>query len=147
MDELTNVDFQALELSECFKLVPLINQLGYKLSAQMIENNVTQIRDRGGQVFVASYDTEIIGCIAAIIDVRLAAGKQGEIVTLVVLDRYRHMGVGSKLVTCAEQWLLPEVSSIRVRANVIRENAHQFYIYMGYKGSKTQKIFSKKLVY
>lgn len=138
------IEYEAVRLIDSNKLQPLLKQLGYELSVALIENNIREIRDRGGEVFVARYGGEIIGCIAAIIDVRLAAGKQGEIVTLVVMDRFRQRGIGSQLVRCAEQWLSPQVSSIRVRANSMREKAHQFYIHMGYTESKTQKIFSRK---
>ncbi len=141
----SQVEYQAVSLIDSSKLQPLLKQLGYDRSVTLIESNIREIRDRGGEVFIARCGSEIVGCIAAIIDVRLAAGKQGEIVTLVVMDRFRQKGIGAQLLRCAEQWLSPQVSSIRVRANATREKAHQFYIHMGYTESKTQKIFSRKL--
>jgi GNAT superfamily N-acetyltransferase len=139
------VTYQKADIAECFRLKALIHQLGYELESFDIENNINQIRERGGEVFIARINDEVIGCINAIIDVRLAAGTTGEIVTLVVLEQYRAMGVGKALVATAEAWLAERVSTIRVRTNTIRTKAHQFYLGAGYQELKTQKIFVKKL--
>jgi GNAT superfamily N-acetyltransferase len=139
------VTYQKIDLSECYKLKALIHQLGYDVDANDIKANVSEIRERQGEVFVAKIDDELIGCINAIIDVRLAAGTTGEIVTLVVLEQYRGMGVGKALVATAEAWLAERVSSIRVRTNSIRDKAHRFYQRAGYQELKTQKIFIKDL--
>jgi GNAT superfamily N-acetyltransferase len=137
--------YQKLDITDCFKLKPLIHQLGYDIDANDIEANITEIRERQGEVFVAKIDDELIGCVNAIIDVRLAAGTTGEIVTLVVLEEYRGMGVGKTLVATAEAWLAERVTTIRVRTNSIRTAAHQFYLGAGYQELKTQKIFKKNL--
>jgi GNAT superfamily N-acetyltransferase len=139
------VTYQKIDISECYRLKPLIHQLGYDLESFDIENNINQIRERGGEVFVARFNDEVIGCINAIIDVRLAAGTTGEIVTLVVLEQYRSKGVGKALLAVAEKWLAQKVSRIRVRTNSIRTQAHQFYRNAGYQELKTQKIFKKDL--
>jgi GNAT superfamily N-acetyltransferase len=139
------VTYLKIDISECYRLKPLIHQLGYDLESFDIENNINQIRERGGEVFVARFNDEVIGCINAIIDVRLAAGTTGEIVTLVVLEQYRGMGVGMALLATAEAWLTERVSSIRVRTNAIRDKAHRFYRRAGYQELKTQKIFIKDL--
>ena len=137
------VTYQKIDISECYKLKPLIQQLGYDVEVNDITANISEIRERQGEVFVAKIDDEVIGCINAIIDVRLAAGTTGEIVTLVVLEQYRGMGVGKALVATVEAWLKERVSSIRVRTNAIRDKAHQFYLSAGYEELKTQKIFKK----
>jgi aminoglycoside 3-N-acetyltransferase len=82
-------------------------------------------------------------CVGAIIDARLAAGISGEIVSLVVSEQHRGSGIGRGLVEFAESWLTQRVVKIRVRANSLRSEAHEFYIRRGYQESKTQKIFEK----
>ncbi len=142
---MTAIDYKKIDLRDSFKLVKLLHQLGYKVDTNDIETNVSEIRERQGEVFVAKIADELIGCVNAIIDVRLAAGKTGEIVTLVVLEQYRGMGVGKALVATAEAWLAERVTTIRVRTNSIRAKAQQFYLAMGYQELKTQKIFKKDL--
>jgi GNAT superfamily N-acetyltransferase len=139
------VSYQKIDITECDKLKPLIHQLGYNLESFDIENNINEIRQRGGEVFVARVNEEVIACINAIIDVRLAAGRNGEIVTLVVLEQYRGKGVGKALLATAEAWLAERVATIRVRTNTVRVRAQQFYLTAGYQELKTQKIFIKNL--
>ena len=95
------------------------------------------------EVFVAKIHDRVVGCVGAIIDVRLATGISGEIVSLVVSEPHRGNGIGRGLVEVAESWLTQRVVKIRVRANSIRSEAHAFYLKMGYQESKTQKIFEK----
>ncbi len=142
---MTAIDYKKIDLRDSFKLVKLLHQLGYEVDTNDIETNVSEIRERQGEVFVAKIADELIGCVNAIIDVRLAAGTTGEIVTLVVLEQYRGMGVGKALVAIAEAWLAERVTTIRVRTNSIRAKAQQFYLAVGYQELKTQKIFKKDL--
>jgi GNAT superfamily N-acetyltransferase len=142
---MTTIHYSSIELAQCARLIPLLQQLGYQLDSEEIRQHISEIRERGGDVFVASDGDEFIGCVSAIIDVRLAAGKNGEIVSLVVLDRYRGQGIGKALVAVAESYLANHVSTVRVRANTMRTEAHKFYTRAGYHELKSQKIFSKKL--
>lgn len=142
---MTDIAYERIDLTDSFRLIKLLHQLGYDVEAKDIEANVCEIRERQGEVFAAKIGDEVIGCINAIIDVRLAAGKTGEIVTLVVLEEYRGMGIGKALVATAEAWLAERVTSIRVRTNTIRDKAHRFYLRAGYQELKTQKIFIKDL--
>jgi len=133
------------ESEDAAALEQLLNQLGYCLSAAAIEKNVAAIRNRAGEVFVKDLDGRVVGCVNAVLDSRLAEGTHGEIATLVVLDGYRGHGIGRELVTHAERWLAGRVGSMRVRANAIRSRAHRFYQQLGYRETKTQKVFFKEI--
>jgi GNAT superfamily N-acetyltransferase len=127
------------------RLVTLLAQLGYNLDEAEIAKNVGAIRKHGGEVFVARMRGDVVGCVGAIIDVRLAGGLNGEIVSLVVLESMRGRGIGKRLVDVAEAWLAAFVSRIRLRANARRVDAHRFYTDAGYQEEKTQKVFQKRL--
>lgn len=127
------------------RMVTLLAQLGYNLDEAEISRNVDAIRQRGGEVFVARMGGDAVGCIGAIIDVRLAGGLNGEIVSLVVLESMRGRGIGKRLVDVAEAWLAEFVDRIRVRANARRVDAHRFYVAAGYREAKTQKVLQKRL--
>lgn len=135
--------YQAINPSDQAQLKSLLNELGYDLDDARIEQHIREIRNRGGEVFVAKLADRVVGCVAAIVDVRLAAGIQGEIVSLVVTEPYRGQGIGNGLIKSAEDWLSQTVDTIRVRANSQRRDAHRFYAKAGYELSKTQKIFTK----
>lgn len=124
-------------------LVELMAELGYQHSAESLLKNIYAVREQGAEVFVAEVAGEIAGCIATLIDVRLAEGRSGEIVSLVVAQKYRGGGVGKALLATAEQWLIPRVDKINIRANALRAEAHGFYQALGYAVVKQQVVLSK----
>ena len=125
-------------------LIPLIEQLGYNHSENSLLKNIEAVRKSGGEVFIAERNGKVMGCVCAIIDVRLAEGTQGEIVSLVVLEEMRGFGLGKGLVNAAEAWLYQYADTVRVRANEIRADARQFYLGMGYEVSKIQVVLTKE---
>ncbi len=131
--------------SDSKHLVQLLNQLGYPLTESEIHKRVQHIRAAGGEVFIAEYHGAVVGCINAILDVRLAEGVVGEIVSLVVDSNHRGLGLGKGLIEVAENWLSASTEKIRIRANAIRTESHGFYLELGYEEFKTQKVFIKKL--
>lgn len=126
-------------------LQALLVELGYSVGGEGLVTNIREIKKRGGEIFVAESGDLLVGSICSIIDVRLAEGVYGEIVSLVVSKDYRGKGLGKKLIEMAEEWMKSKVGKIRVRANTIRSNAHIFYNKQGYREIKTQKIFIKEL--
>lgn len=124
-------------------LQSLLEELGYSVDRDTLVNRIDIIRQLGGEIFIANVDGKVAGCVNAIIDVRLAAGEYGEIVSLVVSDKYRGLGIGKGLCHTAETWLNIHCKKIRVRANSKRLEAHGFYESLGFKEIKTQKIFVK----
>ncbi|WP_136805734.1 GNAT family N-acetyltransferase [Desulfosediminicola flagellatus] len=133
--EYTNTDAHALQT--------LMIELGYHLPKHDIIENIKNVQERGGRIFLAQSGDTIIGCVCAMIDARLAEGLYGEIVSLVVSENSRSQGIGKKLVKHAESWLKARVTKIRVRANTVRSDAHNFYESLGYSSVKDQKIFTK----
>lgn len=127
------------------EIVHLMSELGYRTNVTDLQTTLEQIRSGQGEVFVAEVNEKVVGCINAIIDVRLAEGRTGEIVSLVVNERYRGNGIGKGLTEYAEKWLLTRTNKIRIRANALREDAHRFYLGLGYSEMKKQKVFTKEL--
>lgn len=137
--------YRAATASDAPALVRLMEELGYSHTEESVSTNLQRVEENGGSVFVAVRDGSIVGCVCAIIDVRLAAGECGEIVSLIVSGDHRQKGVGKGLIRHAEQWLSRRTRNIRVRANVKRSDAHAFYEGLGYKEEKSQKLFRKFL--
>jgi N-acetylglutamate synthase-like GNAT family acetyltransferase len=124
----------------------LLKELGYDVDGRTLSRRIAAIRDQGGEVIVASINGLAVGCVNTIIDIRLAEGLTGEIVSLVVSAMHRGEGIGKGLVSHAEAWLKTKgCNRIRVRANAVRKEAHRFYLKLGFKEIKTQKIFTKSM--
>lgn len=124
-------------------IAELMNELGYQTDAEIIKDRLEKIRQRNGCVIVAEDENEkVIGCVHAFTDLRLAEGEIGEIVSLVVKKELRGKGIGTKLLLKATQWISETgCKKVRIRANTIREDAHQFYKEQGFVELKSQRIF------
>ena len=129
------------------QLHSLMLDLGYKVNKTDLLDRIELIRNKGDKLIVADKGGVIVGVVQALIDIRLAEGKNGEIVSLVVSSASQGNGVGKKLLTLAKEFLLDsQCNSIRVRANSVRKNAHEFYKALGFIEKKTQKIFEDRNV-
>ncbi len=129
-------------------LVQLLEELGYSSDEKTIRNRLSKIRSRNGQVIVAVNDDEqVVGCVQAYLDLRLAEGEMGEIVSLVVKNDVRGQGIGKQLLQEAKNWIAEKgCTKIRVRANVKRDRAHQFYKRQGFDEVKSQKILQANVL-
>ena len=124
------------------QLLALMHELGYEMDSADLLNRIEQIKTEGSKLVVAENNGEVVGVVHALVNIRLAEGKVGEIVSLVVKSNSRGKGGGKMLVTHAKEYLFASgCTSLRVRANVIREDAHKFYKAMGFRELKTQKVF------
>ena len=124
-------------------VIGLLQELGYDVSQDQLAKRIELIQARDGAVFVYELNQQILGCINVIIDARLAEGIVAEIVSLVVSEASRGHGVGQQLVEYAETWAQPQVDTIRVRCNAIRDKAHKFYKRQAFTEKKEQKVFEK----
>ncbi|MDR5868224.1 GNAT family N-acetyltransferase [Halomonas koreensis] len=124
-------------------LAGLMAELGYAHTAEGIRDLQAEIVARGGAVIVAEGEGRLLGCVSALLDVRLAEGRCGEVASLVVAEAYRGQGLGAELVAAAEAWLGPLVDRVRVRAHVGRREAHAFYCRRGYREVKDQRLFAR----
>ena len=138
-------EFRRFKSNDISALVELIAQLGYEHTEDSLLRNVTSVRQAGGEIFVCEVSGMVCGCASAILDARLAAGVNGEIVSVVVSASFRGRGLGKGLIVCAEAWLRERVSSVRIRANTVRKEAHEFYQGMGYRLAKNQAVFEKDM--
>ena len=137
------MEIRKAKAADALDLARLMGELGYPHTAETISANLLRFENRGGGAFVAIYEGVIAGCIGAAVDVRLAEGECGEVVSLIVSRGFRGKGIGKELLQHAEEWLGTQTGSIRIRANAVRKEAHEFYKSLGYHEVKTQKVFKK----
>lgn len=144
---MTELKFREAVQDDTDELVKLMLELGYKVKRNELSCRIKLIKSRGDKLIVAEKEGVIAGVVQALIDIRLAEGKVGEIVSLVVRDELRGKGIGKALIKQAKESLTTSgCTSIRVRANEIRKEAHEFYKDLGFIEKKTQKIFEKSNV-
>jgi N-acetylglutamate synthase-like GNAT family acetyltransferase len=142
------ITYRTVKIEDFDQLIILLKQLGYLSTSNNLSERIEEIKkDNRGCVFVAvDVNGIIIGCVHALIDIRLAGGTFGEIVSLVVDDRMHGQGIGKGLIDTATEYLRTKgLKRIRVRCNSIREDAHKFYEHLGFVEKKSQKIFEKNI--
>jgi uncharacterized protein YcbX/GNAT superfamily N-acetyltransferase len=134
-------------LDDAPALARLSTQLGYPQSESEARRALQRIRtEASGEVLVATEGGEVVGWIHVLLAPRLESGTYAEIGGLVVDAASRGRGLGTRLVEAAEAWAGERgAPTIRVRSNVVREEAHRFYSSRGYDTIKTQAVFRKTL--
>jgi GNAT superfamily N-acetyltransferase len=126
----------------------LSKQLGYAVPE---ENTVAQIllinNSSNDAAYVAVHDNEVIAWIHIFLALHLKLQPFCEVAALVVEERYRGKGVGKILLEKAVEWTNGKnCKRLMIRSNVRRKEAHQFYLNIGFKEIKQQKIFELTLI-
>ncbi len=130
-------------------LVALCLQLGYQTDAAGLDKRLVVMLDDPDQRIMVALDPDdkIVGWIHIFIARRLEVGIFVEIGGLVVDEKCRRMGVGKALMRAAEDWAKAhDIRVIRLRSNMIRKEAHQFYLDLGFSREKQQQVFTKLLM-
>lgn len=138
---------RAAVITDAASIADLCAQLGYKSSKEDIEQRLKKVMDDNRDVvFVAEADGKVIGWLQVVIKSTIESGSFAEIVGLVVDRDYRGKGMGKNLVKRAEDWAKEmEQRSLRVRTNILREDAPLFYQSLGFVEIKKQRVFDKSL--
>jgi GNAT superfamily N-acetyltransferase len=124
----------------------LSNQLGYSMTEASTKQNLEAIRgEKNEMVLVAICNETVAGWMHVFRTVRLESGAFFEIGGLVVAEKFRRKGIGRLLINEARSWCSQNPLALRVRCNVKRKEAHDFYKSLGFLESKEQKVFEIKL--
>ena len=125
----------------------LSRQLGYQLSVEETANHIRWImKNPENCAFAALIDNKVAGWIHGFQAIRLESKPFVEIGGLVVDEAYRGKGIGKMLVHKVKEWCKEkDVRTLRLRTNVKRTEAHQFYRAIGFRETKQQKIFEMEI--
>ena len=121
----------------------LSGQLGYPLSSEQILQNINAVhRSKDHDAFVAIYDSHVVGWIGVAQVMMIESLPFCEINGLVIDENLRAKGIGKLLVERAKQWAKEKGNdTMRLRCNVKRTEAHEFYRHLGFKETKQQTAF------
>ena len=129
-------------------LAHLAGQLGYPSSLEQVLQRLTSICSRRDHaVLVAEDDDNIVGWVHVFGAERLESEPCAEIGGLVIDESQRGRGWGTALLEAAENWAAAQdYPTVRIRSNIIRQQAHQFYEKRGYRCAKQQAVFTKPIL-
>jgi GNAT superfamily N-acetyltransferase len=128
-------------------LAILSGQLGYPSDADAVSRRLALLLSREGHaVFLAETQEHVIGWAHVFAAYRVDSDPFAELGGLVVADTFRGTGVGRRLVDLCNLWAQTHrFPQMRVRSNVVREDAHGFYRHLGFIPVKSQAVFSLML--
>jgi GNAT superfamily N-acetyltransferase len=122
-------------------------ELGYPVTAESIAPRIDFLLSQPDHVIYVACDfEEVVGWIDVSVVHHLQVEPRAEIGGLVVAAEARNRGVGRELVARAEEWAAERgLTSMLVRSQIKREDAHRFYLREGYARTKTSAVFTKEL--
>jgi len=101
---------------------------------------------RHAVLVAGNHDNAVVGWVDVAVYDSLIGLHEAIVYALVVQQGARGGGVGRQLMNAAEQWARERsCMALRLRSNVVRQDAHAFYERLGYELLKTQRIYRKKL--
>jgi GNAT superfamily N-acetyltransferase len=144
----SSVFFRRLTVEDATSVAELSSQLGYPNSSEDLRRRLEHISRSNDRIALgAVLNGQLVGWIDASIERHLQSPESVVIGGLVVRDQIRGFGIGKRLCDEIEQWTRSEsIQFLRVRSQVIREDAHRFYLREGYRKVKTSVVFEKALV-
>lgn len=128
-------------------LARLSFQLGYPASPEKIRERLPRyIGAHEARVIVAEHDGQVIAWTSIEVVDHFYLDKFAEISGFVVDEQFRGQGIGHALMQEAERWTGAQgLTTLRLKTNVVREDAHRFYENLGFERTKTQYTYVKKL--
>jgi GNAT superfamily N-acetyltransferase len=135
-------------LTDAAAIATLAGELGYPSAEADVRARLEDLRGRGAdeEAYVAIGDDAVVGWIHVYRVVLLETSRQAEVGGLVVADGHRGRGVGQQLLRAAESWAIERgMREIRLRSNILRNDAHRFYRSHDYEMIATSYLFRKHL--
>ena len=134
------------KLKDIDSIVPLIIELGYPAIKDEVFKRLKKIfLDERQDVFVAGQD-KVVGWMHISLIETLESGPFAEILGIVVNEKWRGKGAGTRLISTAAEWAKKRACKrIRIRTNVKRINTREYYRNLGFVPIKTQEVFEKEI--
>jgi GNAT superfamily N-acetyltransferase len=123
-------------------------QLGYPIADEEAAEFIETIGNHPDHILLVAEDDhhQPLGWAHVFIARRIFAAPFADLGGLVVDEAVRGAQIGTQLVQAAEAWAVEQgCQRMIVRSNVTREQAHRFYLRLGYKILKRQAVFEKLL--
>lgn len=143
------IAFRPARTDDAPLLPGLVEELGYPSTPEAIARRLARLLAEPDQaVFVVEDGStrEILGWIHVQEFLSLAGEPSGLVTGLVVAKESRERGLGRGLMAAAEGWARARgLASMRLRSNVKRGGAHDFYRRLGFALAKKQLQFRKEL--
>ncbi|HET9824970.1 MAG TPA: GNAT family N-acetyltransferase [Chitinophagaceae bacterium] len=137
------ISLRRISARDAADVTALCGQLGYPLSQGQIFDNINAVLDsKDHDAYVATFNDQVVGWIGLAQAIMIESLPFCEINGLVIDENHRGKGIGKLLVERAREWAAQKGHhTVRLRCNIKRTEAHQFYDHLGFKRVKQQTTF------
>jgi GNAT superfamily N-acetyltransferase len=124
-------------------IVYLSEHWGHPSTSEKMQRGVQEIINHADhRIFLIQYEEKITGWIHGFCSLHMESGPYVEIAGMVVDRSFRRKGMGKKLVDKIIEWSKARnCKTVRVRSNILRQEAHLFYTGIGFQEVKQQKVY------
>lgn len=142
-----NIRVREMQRLDAAAVTRLTNQLGYAIPEELTGEYINDILAQPGMCVLVVTENEMIrGWIQVFQTIRLESGRFCEIGGLIVEESARGNGCGRLLIKAAAAWTRKAgFNKLKVRCNIVRQQAHDFYESNGFIAEKQQKVFCLSL--
>jgi len=141
-----DITVRPASVADAAALALLCGQLGYPSTREQIAQRLAQVASDAAVLVAGSRRDGVVGWVHVRALHLLTRDACAEIGGLVVDEHHRGRGIGGRLMQAAEDWARQQgLEMLRLRSNVVRDEAHGFYRGRGYASSKTSLLFTKTL--
>jgi len=123
----------------------LLEEVGVKATLADIHRRVEAL-PRQDRILLALDGEHLIGFAHLRISQDLLTDETAEVASIVVRGSHRRQGVGRRLIAAAEAWARESGRArLLLRTDVVRTDAHAFYVAQGYEQASTMLEFVRDL--
>jgi N-acetylglutamate synthase-like GNAT family acetyltransferase len=127
-------------------IVSLSKEFGYNPEKSEVENKLNRFNLNLNEAIYVAENDKVIGWMHISLVEPLESSSFVEIRGIVVNQKYRKNGIGTKLIETAEKWAKGKgCKKLRVRTNIIREETRGYYRNLDFISKKTQEVFEKEI--
>jgi len=129
-------------------LARLTSQLGYPATGDSLLPRLTRLLASPNDCLLVmeTPGDGVVAWIHGFLCQLLESDFRAEIGGLIVDERWQRRGLGRRLVEAIGQWATERgATELSVRCQEKRAEAHRFYEDLGFRHTKTQRVFRKKI--
>lgn len=138
------------ESSDAEIIAKISYDLAYPNTTEIVKTRLSYLLNRPHEnaIYVAvSDESDVVGWVHIYGVHLLESNGYAEIGGLVVLEKFRKLGIGRLLMSSCEKWAKERnYTNVRLRSGMQRKDeAHLFYMAIGYEASKQSMMFKKDI--
>ena len=142
-----SVTIRDATIGDAEALAGLAAQLGYPSSGPDIRARLGKYEGKAEErLLVAEVEGLVVAWTSIAVADHFYTPLYVEISGLIVDEKLRGHGIGALLIGEVKKWAESKgVGIVRLRANVMRKDAHRFYEREGFRKAKEQFVFEQKI--